>query len=549
MATTTAIVDDRDPLIQYAGAWSQAGSSEEFDSTTTFSTTTGSTATFPFVGTSVTVYGTVGAHNVTPQASWSFAVDGTVTGTYNPPANMTSDIHHQALWTTPASSLANGSHNLVITQATAASVGVLYLDYIMWTTTSLAVTALFIDDRDPQVTYAPAWRPFGSDPDFDHTSQASTSVGDFYTLPFQGRGIKIYGGMTSATENASIVLDGGKPTFWIPPSTATQTNNLMYDSGPISPGNHTLVVTATSDQSVWSDYWLVTPNPVGFVDSSPGSTSVSSSATARSSSTTTSAPGSSQTSTSHKKSTPVGAIVGPIVGVLALVALVAVFFFWRRRRHQYETPDDAPMSNVLNSPHSGFNSASLVNSGFGAAGPPPALAHGYSDLGPFATPHHAPSVVENNAGVGAAYHEPDSYFAPGADSPEPVSTSHYPAASISGSSRRQATPSTPGSGHNPASPSMSGSALQQAAPSTSGSGHNPGTPSISGSSNHPQSTIDSAEVYGGIANAQPTVLTGVLPSNKLLREAERARQWHVSRSGSVTSSSRSGQEMPPLYSE
>ncbi|KAJ6469817.1 hypothetical protein C8R45DRAFT_425582 [Mycena sanguinolenta] len=162
MATNTAIVDDRDPLIQYAGTWSQAGASEEFDSTTTFSVTTGSTATFPFVGTSVTVYGTIGAHNVTPQASWSFAVDGTVTGTYNPPANMTSDIHHQALWTTPSSSLANGSHSLVITQTTAESVGVLFLDYIMWSTASLDATAFFVDDRDPQVIYTPAWRDFGS---------------------------------------------------------------------------------------------------------------------------------------------------------------------------------------------------------------------------------------------------------------------------------------------------------------------------------------------------------------------------------------------------
>ncbi|KAJ6541420.1 hypothetical protein B0H19DRAFT_1268426 [Mycena capillaripes] len=264
------------------------------------------------------------------------------------------------------------------------------------------------------------------------------------------------------------------------------------------------------------DYWLVTPNPVGFVDSSPDST-------------TSSAAGSSQARTFHKKSTPVGTIVGPVVGILALVALVAVIFLWRKRRHQCESPDDAPMSNVLNSSHSGFNSASTVDSGFnvsGAAGPPPALPRYSSELGPFATPHYAPSVVENGAG-GSLHHEPDSYFATGTDSPEPTSTSYYPAASISGSSHLRATPD----------------------PSFSGPGHNTASPSISGSSRHLQTTIDSAE---GIANAQPTLLTRILPSSKLLREAERARQWHVfssSSSGSVPSSPGGGQESPPLYSE
>ncbi|KAJ6483305.1 hypothetical protein C8R45DRAFT_1001072 [Mycena sanguinolenta] len=423
---------------------------------------------------------------------------------------MTADIHHQALWTTPSSSLANGSHSLVITQTTAASVGVLFLDYIMWTTTSLDATAFFVDDRDPQVTYTPAWRLFGSDPDFDHTSQASTSVGDFYTLPFQGTGIKIYGGMTSATENASIVLDGGPPRFWVPPSTAAQTNNLMYNSGAISPGNHTLVVTATSDQPVWADYWLITPNPVGFVDSSSSSTPAP-----RSMPTSSSAPASSNSATqnSHKKATPVGAVVGAVLGVLAVVALVAVVLLWRRRRNKHNTPSEAPMSDVVNSPHSGFNSASIVDSNFnvtGAAGPPPALGHGYSaELGPFATPHHAPF-------------DQDSHFAAGTGSPEPPSTSHSPAgASISGSS------------------------------------HNRTAPSTSGSSHHPQSTLsDGAENNGGIANAdglQSSVLTGILPSNKFLREAQRARQWHVS-SPSMTQSvplaSRldGSQELPPNYS-
>ncbi|KAF8215360.1 hypothetical protein K438DRAFT_1562073 [Mycena galopus ATCC 62051] len=199
MTTNSAIVDDRDPLIKYTGTWGQAGSSEEYSETTTFSVVPGSTATFPFTGSSVTVYGTIAANNFSTQATWSFAVDSSVTGTYTPPANMTSDIHHQALWTTPASSIANGTHSLLITQTASSSTQVLYLDYIIFTTTSLDVGSYFIDDRDPRVVYSPPWQLFGSEGDFMHTSQETSGAGDYLTLEFEGACADIFAAHSHAT--------------------------------------------------------------------------------------------------------------------------------------------------------------------------------------------------------------------------------------------------------------------------------------------------------------------------------------------------------------
>ncbi|KAJ6585173.1 hypothetical protein B0H19DRAFT_1108616 [Mycena capillaripes] len=49
---------------------------------------------------------------------------------------------------------------------------------------------------------------------------------------------------------------------------------------------------------------------------------------------------SSQTSSSHN--TPVGAIVGPVVGVLALIAVGLVVFFWLRRRRRSHDSQQAP---------------------------------------------------------------------------------------------------------------------------------------------------------------------------------------------------------------
>jgi hypothetical protein len=136
-----------------------------------------------YPGSSVTVFGTVGVRNP-PQASLSFVVDNSITGAYTAPS-LPSDIHHEALWTSPT--LNEGSHTIVITQTTAQSAGVIFLDYIMYNTSSSTVHPYFIDDRDPRIKYSAAWRKFGSDPDFQHTSQGSTFAGDSFSLQFEGK--------------------------------------------------------------------------------------------------------------------------------------------------------------------------------------------------------------------------------------------------------------------------------------------------------------------------------------------------------------------------
>ncbi|KAJ2912039.1 hypothetical protein MD484_g8369, partial [Candolleomyces efflorescens] len=54
-------LDDRDATIAYSTGWSQAGSSNEFNSTTTFSETVGARAQVTFYGSRITVYGTIAA--------------------------------------------------------------------------------------------------------------------------------------------------------------------------------------------------------------------------------------------------------------------------------------------------------------------------------------------------------------------------------------------------------------------------------------------------------------------------------------------------------
>ncbi|KAJ7482968.1 hypothetical protein B0H11DRAFT_2021626 [Mycena galericulata] len=334
MPTNVAIVDDRHSSITYAGPWTGAGTFEEFNTTTTFSTTQGVTASFTFVGTSITVYATVAAINP-PQASLNFAIDNnsTLTGSYTPPTNMSADIHHTALWESPT--LSNGTHTLVITQPAAQAAGVIFLDYFMYNTTSTEVDAYFIDDSDPRVSYNPAWQHFVLDEDFQHTSQESTNPGDMFSLTFQGKAIEMYGGITNIGMKASMVVDGGVAEIFAPSSLPqSATNNLIFSSGVLKDGNHTLVVTSEGTSPMSVDYFLVTPSTLS--SASPTSSGSSSSPTLPATSPTT-----------KPKPTPVGAIVGGAVGGLVVMALAAaaIFFFRRRARNRWraalESPDPA----------------------------------------------------------------------------------------------------------------------------------------------------------------------------------------------------------------
>lgn len=50
MTSNVAIVDDKDPLVSYTGQWTTAGGPVEFDRTTSYATSVGSTASFNFTG-------------------------------------------------------------------------------------------------------------------------------------------------------------------------------------------------------------------------------------------------------------------------------------------------------------------------------------------------------------------------------------------------------------------------------------------------------------------------------------------------------------------
>ncbi|KAF6744272.1 hypothetical protein DFP72DRAFT_1078820 [Ephemerocybe angulata] len=120
-------LDDRDTTIVYSTGWGQAGSSNEFNGTTTFTTTNGATAKVTFVGTSITVYGTVPG-GLLSRASSTYSIDGGAPVLFvSTPAIGVQ--YNQVFFTSPT--LPAASHTLTITNTGIAAD--LFLDLLMVT--------------------------------------------------------------------------------------------------------------------------------------------------------------------------------------------------------------------------------------------------------------------------------------------------------------------------------------------------------------------------------------------------------------------------------
>ncbi|KAF7342421.1 hypothetical protein MVEN_01831100 [Mycena venus] len=317
------------------------GASAEFDVTTSIGTQPGATASFTFTGTSIAVYGTLPSGNASRPLT--FVVDNAISGAFENEGNLPTDTHHVELWASPA--LSNSKHTLVITQPTTLGV---FLDYFLYNTTSTSgVGSYFIDDRDPRITYTPAWRQDDSEIYFQNTAQASASPGDSFSVAFEGKAISFFGPVNDTSMSASMAIDGGPPVLFTPSRTGP--NIAIYNSGDLTDGKHTLVVTAQNEHPVWADYFLVTPsNSSGPSPSNSPSPSPSPS----------------------KSSPPIGIIVGSVVGAVVLIALlIAIFLFLRRQKRdplretQLDLNPTIPMEHVSQpGPSVGYGAAEFTRS-------------------------------------------------------------------------------------------------------------------------------------------------------------------------------------------
>jgi len=114
-------------------------------------------------------------------------------------------------------------------------------------------TTISIDDRQvgagtQQWSYAGSWGASygGSLGEFNTTNTSSRITNDTATIQFVGTQVKLYGKPGPGGGHAGVRIDGGTETTGVSFYSATATGNqLIWTSGTLSSGTHTLVVRVT----------------------------------------------------------------------------------------------------------------------------------------------------------------------------------------------------------------------------------------------------------------------------------------------------------------
>lgn len=211
---------------------------------------------------------------------------------------------------------------------------------------------ILVNKLDPDLRYDSSWQILGT------ISQMTQKTGATVFFPFVGTGLSWYG--TTPTElshqetTATYSVDNGSPvTFSVPglqkADSSTQYNRKLFEIPSLSAGSHNLTVNLTQGGNVSPltlNYLMIEGGSTAYLGtvsstSSGGSSSASTlsislfwitAGAATSTSTGVNSPGHS------KSTTPVGAIVGGVLGVIALVLLSVLGIFWHRRRRQQGPP-------------------------------------------------------------------------------------------------------------------------------------------------------------------------------------------------------------------
>ncbi|KAK7688892.1 hypothetical protein QCA50_007583 [Cerrena zonata] len=196
-------------------------------------------------------------------------------------------------------------------------------------------TAVIVVNNDPSISYEGVWATVQSQGASVHASACAGGQTSF-SYTFSGTQISIVGGLLVPKLNdtdalvSTYSIDNSTPfTYRAPTNITADTGDVEFYTSPVlSDGQHTLFANVTS----CSSNHLYIMLSILYVPSSI--TSVASASRTVISSFPTSSNTVSGSSESHS-STPVGAIVGGVIGGVALliISAIAIWFFCFRPRH------------------------------------------------------------------------------------------------------------------------------------------------------------------------------------------------------------------------
>jgi len=258
-----------------------------------------------------------------------------------------------------------GTHHLSVTLSPGDTVGQMVFDQALITTLLgdglQAPMALVVDNSNISVLqYDSSW--FSSTDHQIHNGQPyreTKTQGSTVTMTFKGSGIAVNGARNWGHWNYEVAVDGGAPstyngsTFWLIP------DSLLYYQGNLSPDDiHIISIKDVSDSSFTFGLNSVT---VYQTNSTSPPTAEPNIGLAPPLSTSSTAPSGSPnpTSVAGRSSSKAGMIAGPIVAVVAVIAIIAGFLWRKRRRNRVIRPlfldaevDPFPVENGYHTPYS-----------------------------------------------------------------------------------------------------------------------------------------------------------------------------------------------------
>ncbi|KAJ7136877.1 hypothetical protein C8R44DRAFT_363587 [Mycena epipterygia] len=364
MSRLFVIVDDQDPKLVFSAGWgpTQAENSFEYGGTMTAPGPQGSTATYDFNGTSISVFARIAPNSRSTTTTLSFAIDDAFVNSTIIKSDAAAHFHH-LLFHSPT--LIAGPHTLVITLTNMTSSDV-FLDYLIYeasqNSTLDSFSRLLVLNTSPYLAYSQGWSSnlgglksplVESAVTLNNSVAGAADLGATVAFNFTGIGFEVHGLLVTPFPSAvaAYSLDGGPLVNVQMPDNGTSSNtvpNFEFIGQTFNEvGSHSLVITPLIPAAFFLDY-IIVQSPTAFfpqkadVAVSPVITRSAQSST-RSSTSTTLHPGAtlSSTGTTLHPGAPLsstgmtlhpGAIAGIAVGIAACLVLSVAWYLVHRRR-------------------------------------------------------------------------------------------------------------------------------------------------------------------------------------------------------------------------
>ncbi|KAJ7037603.1 hypothetical protein C8F04DRAFT_1256820 [Mycena alexandri] len=283
MSGVFVIVDDQDPNIRYSTGWSPSPEENQFQfaATMTAPDGVGSTASYQFDGTSISVFGLIRANPNKPNTTFDFSMDGVFQNSLIIPTDQSEHFHRRFF---ASQALEDGRHTLEIAISNISSTDVL-LDYLIYeasqnATLDLSSSArLLVLNTSPQLAYSQGWSTgitglrsglVEAAISLNNSVEGAADLGATVALNFTGNGFEVRGLLVKEFSSPAAVysLDGGPWVDVQMPTIGSSYTNAQSNFEFIgqtfnSEGTHSLVITPLIPGAFFLDF-ITVQSPTAF---------------------------------------------------------------------------------------------------------------------------------------------------------------------------------------------------------------------------------------------------------------------------------------------